>query len=167
LILFLFEDRKQAMKMLTAQEQKIARSIQSDIPLVSHPFHSLANSCDLPEKKLIDFINKLIHDNIIRKFGAVLRHQKAGFTKNALVIWSIPDDQTEEAGKTLASFNFVSHCYERNPAFLGKYNLFSMVHTKEKDISSLINKAAESIGIRDYLIMESCQEYKKTSPEYF
>jgi siroheme decarboxylase len=155
------------MRMLTTHEQKIARHIQSDIPLVSHPFRNFADICGLPEKKLIDFINKLLQNKTIRKFGAVLRHQKAGFTKNALVIWSIPSDQIEEAGKTMASYNFVSHCYERSPAFLGKYNLFSMVHAKEEEISSLINKAAESIGTRDYLIMESSQEYKKTSPEYF
>lgn len=155
------------MEPLTAPEQNIVRSIQSDIPLVSHPFRNLADICGLSEKKLIDFITKLIQDKIIRKFGAVLRHQRAGFIKNALIIWSIPPDQTERAGKILASYNFVSHCYERSPAFLGKYNLFSMIHAKEEDISSLINKMAKAAGTRNYLIMESLHEYKKTSPEYF
>jgi siroheme decarboxylase len=155
------------MRILTAQEKKIARHLQSDIPLVSHPFRTLAAICDAPGKKIIDFINKLLQDGTIRKVGAVLRHQKAGFTKNALVIWSIPSDQIEKAGRTMAAYNFVSHCYERSPAFLGKYNLFSMVHAKEGKISSLINKMAGPIGTKDYLIMESCQEYKKTSPEYF
>ena len=79
----------------------------------------------------------------------------------------MPADQIEKAGKIFASFLFVSHCYERNPAFREKYNIFTMLHSKDKNILSLINDMATATGINDYLILESIQEYKKKSPEYF
>ena len=103
----------------------------------------------------------------MRKFGAILRHQKTGYGKNALVVWSVPADQIEKAGKIFASFPFVSHCYERNPAFGKKYNLFTMLHSKNENILSMIKDMATATNIHDYLILESIQEYKKTSPEYF
>jgi hypothetical protein len=42
-----------------------------------------------------------------------------------------------------------------------------MLHTQNDDIAAIINKMAESINSRDFLILESLQEYKKISPEYF
>ncbi|HRY37453.1 MAG TPA: hypothetical protein P5347_01925, partial [Smithellaceae bacterium] len=104
---------------------------------------------------------------ILRKFGAILRHQQAGFQKNALVMWSVPPDALENAGHRLASLSYISHCYERKPAFQNKYNLFTMLHTQNDDISPLITTMSQLIHNKDFLILESLQEYKKTSPEYF
>jgi hypothetical protein len=42
-----------------------------------------------------------------------------------------------------------------------------MLHSKDENILSKINDMATATGINDYLILESIQEYKKTSPEYF
>jgi hypothetical protein len=42
-----------------------------------------------------------------------------------------------------------------------------MLHAKDEEVLSLIKKMAAATGIKDYLMLESLQEYKKTSPEYF
>jgi hypothetical protein len=42
-----------------------------------------------------------------------------------------------------------------------------MLHSKDKNILSVIKKMAMATDINDYIILESIQEYKKTSPEYF
>lgn len=155
------------MGKLSAAEKKMARLIQGDIPVANRPFSKLAEIHGLDEKKFLDTILKLFGDGFIRKFGAILRHQKAGYIRNALLIWSVLPDQIEKAGKTLAAFDSVSHCYERKPAFQNKYNLFTMLHAKDENILSLIRKMAAEVGTSDYLVLESLQEYKKTSPEYF
>ncbi len=152
---------------MTTKKIKVANLLQSDIQLKSRPFRDIAHSCGLTEKETFNIIKKLNNEGYIRKFGAVLRHHKIGYEKNALVVWSVPQDQIEKAGFTFASFPFISHCYERNPVFKSKYNLFTMIHSKGEDMSSLINKMAASIDIHDFLILESLREYKKTSPEYF
>jgi DNA-binding Lrp family transcriptional regulator len=155
------------MEKLTAAEKKVARLIQRDIPVTGRPFGELAGINGLDKEEFLDTILKLLREGFIRKFGAILRHQEAGYTGNALVIWSVPPDQIEKAGRALAAFDSVSHCYERKPAFQNKYSLFTMLHTKDEDVLSLIKKMAAATGIRDYLMLESLQEYKKTSPEYF
>jgi DNA-binding Lrp family transcriptional regulator len=152
---------------MTSENIKILRLIQNDIEPISHPFKKIADSCGLTEKELIIIMKKLWEEGYIRKFGAVLRHQKAGYTKNSLITWCVTPAQIEKAGKIFSLFPFVSHCYERKPAFQGKYNLFTMLHSKGDDIASLINKMIISIDIHDFLILETLEEYKKTSPEYF
>ena len=134
---------------------------------MSSPFNEIGASCGLTADKIVMISQSLLEKGIMRKFGAILRHQKTGYVKNALVVWSTPADQIETAGEIFASFSFVSHCYERNPAFREKYNIFTMLHSKDKNISSMIEKMATATDINDYLVLESLQEYKKTSPEYF
>lgn len=167
MILLTGQDKKLSMEKLTVAEKKVARLIQLDIPLVSRPFRETGKNCDLHEEDVLNITHRLLEKGYMRRFGAILRHQKAGYTGNALIIWSVPPDQIEKAGNTLAAFPFISHCYERDPAFENKYNLFTMLHARNDNIDAIINKMAEAINSRDFLILESLQEYKKISPEYF
>ncbi|MGP8003296.1 MAG: Lrp/AsnC family transcriptional regulator [Smithella sp.] len=167
LILFSMQDKIYDMESLTSKQKKVARLIQKDIPVMTFPFEETGKLCELTGVEVLDTINELLKKGFIRKFGAILRHQKAGYKKNALVVWSAPAGQIQKAGEIFASFSFISHCYERKPAFRKKYNIFTMLHSKDENISSLIHEAAAATGIHDYLILESVQEYKKTSPEYF
>jgi len=155
------------MKSLNATEKIIAYFVQRDIPTARRPFQEIAGKCGLAEGEFINITKNLMQDGIIRKFGAVLRHHKAGYAKNALVVWSVPQEIIERTGKLLAANDFISHCYERKPAFLNKYNLFTMVHAKKESMHFLVNQMSTAAGIRDFLILESVEEYKKTSPEYF
>ena len=155
------------MEKLTVQQNKVAHLIQNDIMVVSSPFEETGHACGLTAKEVLDTTKELLKKGFIRKFCAILRHQKAGYINNALVMWSVPSNQVEKAGKLLSAYGSVSHCYERHPAFREKYNIFTMLHSKDEDILSLINDIATAIGINDYLILESIQEYKKKSPEYF
>jgi len=167
LILFFMRDRIYAMNKLTAKQKKVARLIQKDILVTQFPFKSITGLCELPEEEIRSITKQLRKDGYVRKFGAILRHQKAGYKDNALVVWAVPYEQTEKTGKVFASFPFVSHCYEREPAFMKKYNVFTMLHSSEKNISALINEMVDATEIKDYLILKSIKEYKKTSPEYF
>ncbi len=155
------------MGKLTAAEKNVARLIQRDIPVVNRPFQETGKACGQSEEEVLNITRRLQQEGYIRRFAAILRHQKAGYTRNALIVWSVPPDQIEEAGKILSTFPFISHCYERKPAFQNKYNLFSMLHTQNENIEFIINQMAQSINSYDYLILESLQEYKKISPEYF
>jgi DNA-binding Lrp family transcriptional regulator len=155
------------METFTTQEKKAARILQGDIPLVARPFADIADRSGLADNHLIPLLKRLSRSGILRKFGAVLRHQNAGYRENAMVMWHVPSDAVESAGKTFESLPYVSHCYERSPAFQNKYNLFTMVHGKDETISSLITAMSRKIDCDDFLVLESLQEYKKTSPEYF
>lgn len=168
MILFHARYNKNAiMKKLTDRQKEVSRRIQQDMGIEPYPFQAIAHECRLTSTEVLSIIRQLIDKKIIRRFGAILGHRKAGLTQNALVVWSVPEPIMEKTGKALAAFPFVSHCYERKPAFQGKYNCFTMIHSPSGEISSLIKTVSEATGIADYLILESVEEYKKTSPEYF
>jgi DNA-binding Lrp family transcriptional regulator len=155
------------MEKLNFVEKKVASLLQQDISVESSPFQETGKACGLTAGEVINIIKDFLQRGYVRRFGAILRHQKAGYTKNALIVWSVPKESIEQAGQIMAASGAVSHCYERQPAFQGKFNLFTMLHTRDEDVLSLIKKMAAAAGIHDYLILESIEEYKKKSPEYF
>ena len=167
LILFSSQDKEYFMKKLTEKQNKVARLIQHDIKVVSSPFAEIGKDCGLTAGEVLGTTKELLKKGFIRKFCAILRHQQAGYINNAMVVWSVPSDQIEKAGQMLSTSRSVSHCYRRNPAFQGRYNIFTMLHSQNETISSLVKDIATAVGIDDYLILESIQEYKKKSPEYF
>jgi DNA-binding Lrp family transcriptional regulator len=161
------QDKIHQMENLSIKQKKIARLIQKDIAVQKFPFKKIGKLCLLSEEEVLNTIRQLFERGLIRKFGAILRHQKAGYKENALVIWSVPAEQKEQVGTTFALFPFISHCYEREPAFLDKYNIFTMIHSGGRSISLLIKEMVNATAIKNYLILKSVKEYKKTSPEYF
>ena len=153
--------------MISEKEMKIAQIIQGDLPLEKRPFRELGNLTGMSEKEILKSIGDLMAKGIIRKFGAVIRHQKAGYTQNAMVVWAVPEGQREATGNVLASFPEITHCYERTPPFEGKYTIFTMVHFREGEGERVIRKLSEASGIRDFKVLTSEEEYKKSSMEYF
>ena len=145
----------------------LLRQLQGDLPIEKRPFRTVATRAGSDEKAVLDRIRALLHEGTIRKFGAVLKHQKAGITRNAMVVWAVPPDRVEETGAAFASFREITHCYERRPSFTGRYNLFTMIHTGEGMLEDLIAEIAGRVGIRDYQVLLSEKEFKKSSMEYF
>jgi siroheme decarboxylase len=149
------------------RELKIGRLIQRDLAMTRRPYQEMADQTGQTEQEAIEMIAEMMARGWIRKFGAIVRHQKAGFTRNAMIVWAVPKDRCEQVGRVLSSFGEITHCYERSPAFLGKYNLFSMIHLKDRAEEKLIEKIAAATGIEDYQVLASEEEFKKSSMEYF
>lgn len=154
--------------MLDDLERRIIRHLQGDLPLTSKPFAVLASRVGISEEELLERIKLQKEKGVLRRLGANLNPQLAGFRANALVAWNVPDDRMDEIGPLMASFREVSHCYERRTQGKWKYNLFTMIHGKSReDCQGIIRAIAENTGIQDYVSLVTLKEYKKTSPEYF
>jgi DNA-binding Lrp family transcriptional regulator len=145
----------------------LLRQLQGDLPVEKRPFRAVASRAGMNEEAVLDAIGTLAQQGVIRKFGAILRHQRAGITRNAMVIWAVPPDRTEEVGNVFASFQEITHCYERQPLFEGRYNLFTMIHSAEGRLEDTIAGISSRVGISDYQVLESLDEFKKSSMEYF
>lgn len=149
-------------------DKKILRFMQGDIPLASRPYLELAESLDLSEAEVVSRIEILRSQGVIRRIGAILRHQKAGFGVNAMTAWRVDHSRAEEMGSILAGYDQVSHCYLRQVPPEFAYNLFAMVHAHDEDeLTRLIGDMANRTGIDDYSVFRSIKEYKKVSMEYF
>lgn len=154
--------------MIDEIDKKIINLIQGDLPLTPKPFAEMAERINIDEVQFIKRVNKLVEKGVIRRFGATLRHQEAGYSSNAMVAWIVPDDKIEDIGEVMAGFREVTHCYQRRPQNDWQYNLFTMVHGDSKDECYEIARRMSKIsGINEYTLLFSEKEFKKTSMEYF
>jgi len=156
------------MPILTELEKKVIASIQGDIPITERPYLDIAESLGITEDMLLETLQNLCKRGIIRRFGATLRHQKSGFEANAMVAWLVEEEEIETAGKKMATFRQVSHCYRRNPSGEWPYNLYTMVHARdEESCREIARQLSEETAIDTYTILFSRRELKKTSMQYF
>jgi DNA-binding Lrp family transcriptional regulator len=156
------------MKMIDERDKTIIGLIQGDLPLQKKPFAKMAESIGMTEIEFLERIRALKASGVIRRFGATLRHQEAGFSSNAMVAWIVPDDRIEEVGKAMAEFREVTHCYQRRPQKDWKYNLFTMVHGDDKEACYQVAKRmSQATGMDEYILLFSEKEFKKTSMAYF
>ena len=154
--------------MIDDLDKKVIRLIQGDLPVEPRPFARLAEQIGITEEEFLERINSLKKRGILRRFGATLRHQKAGYGANAMVAWLVPDDRIDVVGKGLAQFREVTHCYQRNPQGDWRYNLFSMVHgNSQEQCYEIAATMSKTVGVEDYMLLFSEKEFKKTSMEYF
>jgi DNA-binding Lrp family transcriptional regulator len=154
--------------MLSDLDIKIVRALQEDLPLSAEPFKEIAEGLGISEEFLLEKINSFIEQGIIRRFGAAIRHREAGFTANAMVVWDVEDERTVEVGRIMAEFSEVSHCYQRPRYPDWNYNLFTIVHGKNRDqCQEIAEKIAQAAGAANFKLLFSTDELKKTSMKYF
>lgn len=153
---------------LREQDRQIIRVLQEGLPLVSRPFQALAQVLGMSEETLIMDVKRLIDEGLIRRFGATVRHQDLGYVANAMVVWDVPDSQVHEAGRIMAGFEEVTHCYQRPRHPSWPFNLYTMVHgqTREKCLQA-VERISRAAGLEKYRLLFSTAELKKSSMRYF
>lgn len=161
------EEWKKA-ETVTDFEIQAIRELQEDLALVPRPFDGMSKRLNITPQELFDMAESFKSRGILRRFSAVLHHRKAGFKANAMAVWKVPPERSEEVGRIMASSPWVTHCYER-PTFPDwPYSHFSMVHaTTKKECQAVVKEISESTGITDYTLLYSTREYKKTRVRYF
>lgn len=142
---------------------KLLKLTQDGIPLSHSPFAEVAKELGLSEEEVVSRLKNLQKEGKIRRFGASIGHRLIGITANAMCVWNVPDERVEEVGHIMAEFTEVSHCYQR-PRFPDwPYNLFTMVHSyTEKECEEVAARISEATGIKDYALLFSEREFKKT-----
>ncbi len=154
--------------LLTELEKRVISAIQGDIPITERPYRDLADGIGISESTLLEVLQGLRDKDIIRRFGATLKHQKSGFSANAMVAWIVAEDRIEDVGALMAGVDAVSHCYRRNPTAEWPYNLYTMVHAgSEADCRRIAADMAAAAQIDTYQLLFSRRELKKTSMAYF
>ena len=149
-------------------DKEVISRIQGDLPLVSRPYAAMAEEIGITEEEFIERVKELRKGGVLRRFGATLRHQEAGFSSNAMVAWAVPDDRVEETGKAMARFREVTHCYQRRSQKDWPYNIYTMIHGSNHDqCHEIADRMSLSTGIDQYVLLFSEKEFKKTSMEYF
>ena len=154
--------------MLSDIEKKIIASIQQDMLVTERPYLEISEKLGMSEPELLEILQSLCDRGIIRRFGATLRHQRTGYTANAMGAWQVDEARIEEVGRKMASFKEVSHCYRRNPTDTWPYNLYTMIHANDEDsCRQTAEKMSQEAKVKKYELLFSRKELKKTSMVYF
>ncbi len=142
---------------------RLLKAAQDGIPIVAQPFKQIADKLGISEDEVLNRLNNLIKEGVIRRFGASIGHRVIGITANAMCTWNVPDERVEEVGAMMAGFPEVTHCYERPCYPDWKYNLFTMIHAYSRDeCEKIAKKISLATDIKDYCILFSEREFKKT-----
>ncbi len=147
---------------------EVIRALQEDLPVVSAPYAPMAERVGVPEPEFLGAAVQLKTQGYMRRMAAVLRHREAGFRANAMGVWVVPEDRSDEVGRIMGTFAAVSHCYLRPTYPDWPYNVFTMVHGQTPaDCQGVVDAMARATGIPEYALLYSTKEYKKTRLKYF
>lgn len=157
------------MRQFTPAERTILRMAQDQLPDTLTPYADMAREAGLSETEVIALLGSLLEEGVIRRFGASIKHQQAGWNHNVMVAWRIDDDAARDAaGTAMAEHAHVSHCYWRPAQADWPYTLFTMVHGRSPDeLARVVEELSVSTGQTDYALLHSIKELKKTSMVYF
>lgn len=144
------------------------RQLQRDLPIEPRPFMLLAREIGMTDEYLVAKAREFLQRGLMRRYAAVLRHREAGFTANAMGAWKVPEEFVPEFGRKAAEFPAVSHCYQRPTYPDWPYSVFTMIHGRSEDeCAATALRIAEAVGIGEYILLYSTEEYKKIRMDYF
>lgn len=147
---------------------RILSALQNGFKLEARPFKRIGNEVGCSEEEVIDVISKCCDEGIIRRIGVAIKPENAGFVCNALTAWKVSSDKVHEVGSELAEMREVSHCYDRECPEGWDYNLFVMLHAQSREqLEELIKNISERFDLKEYKVMKTVRELKKTSMKYF
>jgi len=143
-------------------------TLQEDLPIEPRPFETLATRAGMSVAELLEKARDFLASGMMRRYAAILRHWEAGFTVNVMSVWRVPEEKAEEAGRRMAEFAEVSHCYQRPTAPGWPYSHYAMIHARsEEEASRVVRQIAARTGLRDYALLRTMREFKKTRVKYF
>ncbi len=153
---------------VSESDKRVIRELQEDLPLTSRPFDDMADRLSMSTALLFDLAQEFQNRKIMRRYCAVLHHRRSGFRANAMIVWRVPTERSEEVGMIMAEHQAVTHCYER-PTFPDwPYTHFTMVHaTTAEGCEEITREISQATGITENQMLYSTREYKKTRVRYF
>ena len=157
---------------LTEDEKLAVILLQHDLPLERRPLRAIIEPAGarVSEEWLASAGEELKKRGVMRRYAAVLRHQNAGYTANAMTAWKFLNEEQERRSIPVFRSNaHISHLYMRtlHPG-RWEYPLFAMIHARgEERLAEIIKGIEEKTGVREYIVLRSIREFKKHRPRYF
>ena len=141
----------------------LIRAAQEGIALTTRPYEALGDRLSISEDEVIERLGALLEGEVIRRFAATIGHRALGIIANAMIVWRVSPDEVERVGPIMASFDEVTHCYERPSRPNWPYNLYTVVHSPSREeCRRVAAEISRKTGISDYQVLFSEREFKKT-----
>jgi DNA-binding Lrp family transcriptional regulator len=142
------QNRVDKQGQIDAIDRHIIEVTQAGLPLVSHPYHAVAEQVGITAQQVMQRMQAMLDSGVIRRIGAVPNHYALGYKANGMSVWNVDDEKVSELGQRIGLLEFVSHCYRR-PRHLPDwpYNLFVMVHGRSREeTTAKVEQIASLLG---------------------
>ena len=156
-------------QQFSPEEQAVLRIVQTNLPDSLTPYADMAQQAGMTEAQVLELLARLKASGAIRRFGASIKHQKTGWTHNAMVAWKVTPEQVDACGLKAAEHSHISHAYYRpSSAPDWPYELYTMIHGRSEDeCLGVVEDIRRTTALQEYAILRSLKELKKISMTYF
>ncbi len=144
------------MQELDEIDKTIINRIQSDFPITSRPFLTVANELNLTEKEVLERVSRLKKIGIIRRIGGNFVPGKLGYV-STLCAARVPADSIDQFADIVNRYPGVTHNYQRDD----KYNVwFTFIAPSMEEIDENLKQISQETGITDILNLPATKVFK-------
>jgi len=137
-------------------DKAILNRIQSEFPITSRPYLSIADELNLTEKDVLDRVTRLKEIGIIRRIGGNFVPAKLGYV-STLCAAKVPEDKIERFADVVNRFPGVTHNYLRENSF----NVwFTFIAPSMEEIEQNIKEIVRETGIPEILNLPATRVFK-------
>jgi DNA-binding Lrp family transcriptional regulator len=141
---------------MDAINKAILNRIQSDFPITSRPFLTIAEELKLTEDEVLERISRLKEMGIIRRIGGNFVPNKLGYV-STLCAAKVPEDKIELFAEIVNRYPGVTHNYLRENTF----NVwFTFIAPSMEEIEQHLEEIARESGISEILNLPATKVFK-------
>ena len=148
----------------------LAALLEGGVPFVPQPYDVWAGALRQSREHVLGTLRRWLRQGTLRRFGVIVRHHEAGFTHNAMTVFDVPDARVDACGSSLAGQRGVTLAYRRERATGWPYNLYCMVHGRDRAaVHGAIDAAIARCALagQPRAVLFSRRRFKQTGASYF
>jgi DNA-binding Lrp family transcriptional regulator len=137
-------------------DRRLLNEIQSNFPITRRPYEDLAARLNCSEDEILNRVERLKKERIIRRIGGSFNSQRLGFA-TTLCAAKVPDDKINRFVEVVNKYPEVTHNYLRDH----HYNIwFTFVTPNMKMINRYIEQIIQHTGVREILDLPAVRTFK-------
>jgi DNA-binding Lrp family transcriptional regulator len=118
--------------MLDVRDRQLIEIVQLGLPVCPKPYAEIGSTLSMSEAEVLERLTRLKQNGLIKRMGVIVKHQQLGYRANAMIVWNVPDNLVKQLGGHISQFAFVTLCYQRPRQAEWPYNLYCMIHGKDR-----------------------------------
>ena len=144
------------MQEIDDVDKAVLNRIQSDFPITSRPYRTIAEDLGLSEGEVLKRVSRLKASGIIRRIGGNFTPEKLGFV-STLCAAKVPEDKISQFAEVVNRYPGVTHNYRRENAF----NIwFTFIAPSMDEIKANLEQIAAETGVTDILNLPATRVFK-------
>jgi DNA-binding Lrp family transcriptional regulator len=137
-------------------DRAILNRIQSEFPITTRPYLTIAENLHISEDQLIKRLKRLKKKGIIRRIGGNFAPEKLGFV-STLCAAKVPQNKFDSFIKAVNRYPGVTHNYRRD----NKYNIwFTFIAQSMEEINQNLETISKETNVKEIINLPAIKMYK-------